>query len=82
MMGCGKLTANCRSTRAIKIGTNILENCGVRPEKKANLYTSNPLNDTFTNNEDQDKMPHNVVFHQGLHCLLKKVLQTKIQYIF
>ena len=35
--------------------------------------------ETFTNNEDPDKMPHNGEFHKGLHCLLrlKKDLQTK-----
>ena len=26
----------------------------------------------FTNSEDQDEMPHNVTFHQELHCLLKQ----------
>ena len=26
----------------------------------------------FTNSEDPDEMPHNVAFHQGLHCLLKQ----------
>ena len=35
---------------------------------------------TFTNSEDPDEMPHNVAFHQGLHCLSisgKKGLQIK-----
>ena len=33
---------------------------------------------TFTNSEDQDKMPLNTAFHQGLHCLLcKKDVRTK-----
>ena len=27
---------------------------------------------TLANIEDPDKMPHNVVFHQGLHCLLRQ----------
>ena len=27
--------------------------------------------DTFTNSEDLDEMPHNVAFHQGLHCSLR-----------
>ena len=27
---------------------------------------------TLTNNEDPDEMPHNVAFHQGLHCLLRQ----------
>ena len=36
------------------------------------LFTGNPRNDTFANNEDQDKKQYNVVFHQGLHCLLRK----------
>ena len=26
---------------------------------------------TFTNSEDPDEMPHDVAFHQGLHCLLR-----------
>ena len=30
---------------------------------------------TFTNSEDPDEMPHNVAFHQGLHCLLRSYLQ-------
>ena len=27
---------------------------------------------TFTNSEDPDEMPHNVAFHKGLHCLVRK----------
>ena len=27
---------------------------------------------TLTNSEDPDEMPHNTVFHQGLHCLLRQ----------
>ena len=27
---------------------------------------------TLTNSEDPDEMPHNVVFHRGLHCLLRQ----------
>ena len=27
---------------------------------------------TTTDREDLDKMPHNVAFHQGLHCLLRQ----------
>ena len=26
---------------------------------------------TLTNSEDPDEMPHNVTFHQGVHCLLR-----------
>ena len=26
---------------------------------------------TFTNSENLDEMPHNVAFHQDLHCLLR-----------
>ena len=33
----------------------------------------------FTNSKDQDEMPHNVAFHQGLHC---KDLQTKEYFFF
>ena len=28
----------------------------------------------WQNSDDPDEMPHNVAFHQGLHCLLKKTL--------
>ena len=34
------------------------------------LYDGNPLMGTLTNNEDFDKMSHNVAFNQCLHCLL------------
>ena len=27
---------------------------------------------TLSNSEDPDEMLHNVAFHHGLHCLLKK----------
>ena len=27
---------------------------------------------TLANSEDPDEMPHNVAFHQGLHCLLSQ----------
>ena len=27
---------------------------------------------TLLNSEDPDEMPHNVAFHQGLHCLLRQ----------
>ena len=29
---------------------------------------------TLANSEDPDEMPHNVAFHQGLHCLLRLLL--------
>ena len=32
----------------------------------AGLYVGR---DTYTNSEDPDEMPHNMAFHQGLHCL-------------
>ena len=28
---------------------------------------------TFANSEDPDDIPHNVVFHQSLHCLLRQI---------
>ena len=31
---------------------------------------------TTTDREDPDKMPHNVTFHQGLHCLLRQKLSS------
>ena len=35
------------------------------------------------NSEDTDEMPHSVVFHQSLHCLLRQYRYTKkeIQYV-
>ena len=35
------------------------------------LNMGNPITGTFTNSEDQDEMPHNAAFHQGLHSLLR-----------
>ena len=32
-----------------------------------------PVNMYFGNSEDSDGIPHNVGFHQGLHCLLLKI---------
>ena len=36
---------------------------------------------TLANSEDPDEMPHNVAFHQGLHCLpkIKTILGTEVQ---
>ena len=36
---------------------------------------------TFTNNEDPDEMLHYAAFHQGLHCLLRKIqfIGTEVQ---
>ena len=34
------------------------------------LKTRNPYMGTLANSEDPDGMPHNVAFHQGLHCML------------
>ena len=41
-----------------------------------------PLNWYFGNSEDQGEMPHNVAFHQDLHCLLKQnqYSEKEIQY--
>ena len=46
--------------------------CNLKRKRNNHLFTGNPLNDTFSKNEDQDKKLYNAVFHQGLHCLLKK----------
>ena len=37
---------------------------------------------TLANSEDPDEMPHNVTFHQGVHCLLRHTQSSKkeIQY--
>ena len=35
------------------------------------LDTCNLQTGTLANCEDPDEMPHNVAFHQGLHCLQK-----------
>ena len=32
---------------------------------------------TTADREDPDKMPHNVAFHQGLHCLLRQKCSTE-----
>ena len=36
---------------------------------------------TLENSEDPDEMPHNVAFHQGLHCLPRKK-QSREKYNF
>ena len=38
---------------------------------------------TLANNEDPDEMPHNVAFHQSLHCLLiqEESSDKEIQFI-
>ena len=46
--------------------------CDLKRKLNNHLFTRKPLNDTFANNEDQDKKLDNVVFHQGLYCLLRK----------
>ena len=33
------------------------------------FYSGYLHTDTLANSEDPDEMPHNVAFHQGLHCL-------------
>ena len=43
----------------------------LKRKRNDHLFSGNPLNDTFANNEDQDKKVYNSVFHQGLHCLLR-----------
>ena len=38
---------------------------------------------TLANSVDPDEMPHDVAFHQGLHCLLRQIhLQRKKYNIF
>ena len=46
------------------------------------LWARNPSMDTLTNSEDPDEMPHNVAFHQGLHCLQRqnRSSENEIQY--
>ena len=45
------------------------------------LETPKLLTGTLANCEDPDEMPHNVAFHQGLHCLLRQnqSSETEIQ---
>ena len=38
------------------------------------LYTGYSKLSTLANSEDPDEMPHDAAFHQGLHCLLRKIL--------
>ena len=40
--------------------------------KYLNLIDWDPLNGILANSEDSNEMPHNVAFHQGLHCLQGK----------
>ena len=35
------------------------------------LYTKNPEKGTLANSKEPDEMPHDVAFHQGLHCLIR-----------
>ena len=39
---------------------------------------------TLANSEDPDEMPHNVAFHQDLHCLLRqnRSSEKEMQYVF
>ena len=48
--------------------------CDLKRKRNNHIFveTGNPLNETFANNEDQDKRLYNAVFHQGLHCLLRE----------
>ena len=40
------------------------------------LYMGNPYTSTFKNSEDPDEMPHNVTFHQGLHCIMQYFIRV------
>ena len=58
--------------------------CNLKRKRNNHLFTGNPLKDTFANNEDQDKKLLDVVFHQGLHCLLirkKKIFRQKYDFL-
>ena len=44
------------------------------------LYTRNPKTGTLSKSQDLDEIPHEAVFHQGLHCLLNN-RQGKTNYI-
>ena len=35
---------------------------------------------TLANSEDPDEMPHDVAFHQDLHCLLKQKQSSEKKY--
>ena len=58
--------------------------CDLKRKRNNHLYTVfelDPLNVTFAKNEGKYKKLYNAVFHQGLHCLLrKKKIQTKIHF--
>ena len=42
------------------------------------LRIRNPKMGTLANSENPDEISHNAAFHQGLHCLLRKInLQGK-----
>ena len=51
------------------------------------LYTGDSKWSTLANSADPDEMPHNVAFHQCLHCLLRRKendinINDNIAYIF
>ena len=48
------------------------------------LWTGSPEAGALANSDDPDEMPHNVSFHQGLHCLLKQnqSAERKIQHLW
>ena len=47
------------------------------------LETRNPQMGTLANSEDPDVRPHNAIFYQGLHCLLRQTRSSEkeIQYV-
>ena len=46
------------------------------------LYTGDSEMCTLTNGEDPDEMPHDVAFHQGLHCLHRQRRSSEKKYNF
>ena len=46
------------------------------------MFTGDSQLSTLVNDEDPDEMPHNVAFHQGLHCLQRQnqTPEKQIQY--
>ena len=73
MGGGSKEIAVLRRIGLVQNSQKIVE-CHLKRKRYNHLFTifETPINNTFANNKDIDKKLYNSVFHQGLHCLLRK----------
>ena len=53
-----------------RISVSMSYSCNCKVSYLTFLYAGNRKTYTLANSEDRDEMPHYVVFHQGLHCLV------------